>query len=467
LVQVYRPHQQVASDAEALRNAKLEAMGIPVPEPRPRTDRKEMATDEVTPQLFSRGMPSPTSPLKYVGLAIARSRNTYRATLRYVHTPSNPDLELFRAFYERLEIVRPELTNLPGLPQIRDPDLRKRVFTHRSRWGRSATLFQDPENDTLPPDNERLEFLGDSILSSVTCTLLHERYPKYRVGPTSKVRSLVISNLNLAKICQLYELQNELEGAPAQKITLQRSEQVQADLFESYIAGVYLDAGDDGFRLVKTWLFQVLDPYVKEAFEVVKKEHLLSGRSPPPYVAEEGELTDQDRARSPSEETGSVVDPGTLSYFNQLCQQKKHKVEWIVTDAPGTKSTPLWKVEVKVNGKIVGGPAYFDPHENQPPPDEGFGVSAGVDEAATGGTGAGSAGFSNLALASSSSDTLLAFSSTEVFSASKSTSSKLSCLTAWIEYAQTDTAKPIKVNPVIAFCVRNGARARARDGEMP
>ncbi|KAG8949244.1 hypothetical protein FRC04_008846 [Tulasnella sp. 424] len=278
-----------------------------------------------------------------------------KIAIRHSHSYSSPGSNLLSQFFERLRTSRPELKELPELPKIENPDLRKRVFTHRSLWGRANTLFQDPENDPYPPDNERLEFLGDSVLSTVTCTLLHERYPRYRVGPASKVRSLVISNKNLAQICQRYELQHELEGAPAQKMTLQKSEQVQADLFESYIAGVYLDNGDTGFRVVKDWLFQVLDPYVKAAFEVVKQEHLLSGRSPPPYAAEEGELTDQDRARSPGDDsTGSTVDPGTLSYFNQLCQQKKHNVEWITTDVPGSKSTPLWKVEVKVNGKVAG-----------------------------------------------------------------------------------------------------------------
>jgi len=44
---VFLPRQPVASDAVALRNAQLEAMGIDVPEPRKNNDRKEMATDDV------------------------------------------------------------------------------------------------------------------------------------------------------------------------------------------------------------------------------------------------------------------------------------------------------------------------------------------------------------------------------------------------------------------------------------
>ncbi|KAG9015568.1 hypothetical protein FRB94_000173 [Tulasnella sp. JGI-2019a] len=53
----FRPHHQVTSDAEALKNAKLEAMGMnPVPAPRRQHDRKEMATDEMVMERFKKRM---------------------------------------------------------------------------------------------------------------------------------------------------------------------------------------------------------------------------------------------------------------------------------------------------------------------------------------------------------------------------------------------------------------------------
>ncbi|KAG8887566.1 hypothetical protein FRB99_004228 [Tulasnella sp. 403] len=52
----YRPRQQVTSDADALRNAKLEAMGIEPPEPRRRAERKEVATDDVVMERFKKRM---------------------------------------------------------------------------------------------------------------------------------------------------------------------------------------------------------------------------------------------------------------------------------------------------------------------------------------------------------------------------------------------------------------------------
>lgn len=126
-------------------------------------------------------------------------------------------------------------------------------------------------------------------------------------------------------------------------------------MFESYIAGVYKT---HGFEETKTWLTKVLEPYVKEAIEVVKTEHLLT-RTPrgqtPGTAEEEGEVQDFDRERSPSQaDVGSIVDPGTLSYFNQWLQQNRKTVEWKTADAKGTKATPLWRVEVWMDGKKQG-----------------------------------------------------------------------------------------------------------------
>lgn len=115
---------------------------------------------------------------------------------------------------------------------------------------------------------------------------------------------------------------------------------------------------DKGFDTVKDWLTKVLEPYFKEAVDVIKEEHLLTRRSPPPNgdgPFEDGEVpNDFPRATSPGSDNGSTVDPGTLSYFNQWCQQKGKKVDWKFTDAHGTKATPLWKVEAWMGNEKVG-----------------------------------------------------------------------------------------------------------------
>ena len=73
------------------------------------------------------------------------------------------------------------------------------------------------------------------------------------------------------------------------------------------------------------------------------------------------------------------------------------------------------------------------------------------------------------ALALSSSSMLLMFCvdpEAERILASSSTSAKLSCFTAAMEYAHTPTTNPAIVTPVIAFRTLNGARARSKPGDI-
>lgn len=106
---------------------------------------------------------------------------------------------------------------------------------------------------------------------------------------------------------------------------------------------------DKGFDVVRNWLLSALRPYAKEAFEVIKEEHLLSNRGRASSPPEDGEASDSGgRATSPP--AGSTTDPGSLSYFNQWCSQQHKHVDWKFHDIAGTKSTPLWSVEVWMDG---------------------------------------------------------------------------------------------------------------------
>ncbi|KAG9015569.1 hypothetical protein FRB94_000174 [Tulasnella sp. JGI-2019a] len=244
-----------------------------------------------------------------------------------------------------MPLLNPDLSaGLPELPTIDDETITARVFTHRSLFMRSHTLFQDPEDDPAP-DNERLEFLGDAALGLATATLLNNYFPRLRVGPTSKVKALVVSNENLSSICRHYQLNARLRCAANQQLSLQNSQLIQANLLESYIGGLYLNKG---FKEVTDWLIPALLPFAKEAFEEIKKEHRLHQN---PTAPEEGESPDSNRESTP---VGSVVDPGTLAYFNQWCSQNKKEVEWRFNDIAGTKATPLWSVEAWLDGKKIG-----------------------------------------------------------------------------------------------------------------
>jgi ribonuclease III len=96
--------------------------------------------------------------------------------------------------------------------------------------------------------NERLEFLGDSILGAVVCEVLYHQYPEYLEGDLTRIKSIVVSRQTCAKISEALGMQEFLilgKGMTTHP-TVPRS--LLADVFESLIAAVYLDGGPEVAR---------------------------------------------------------------------------------------------------------------------------------------------------------------------------------------------------------------------------
>lgn len=79
------------------------------------------------------------------------------------------------------------LENLPKLMEFKHGVTRRRVFTHRSLNARPNAVFEDPPDD-IAPDNETLEFVGDSVLNLTVATLVST---KYRESPPSYWQTLL------------------------------------------------------------------------------------------------------------------------------------------------------------------------------------------------------------------------------------------------------------------------------------
>jgi len=96
--------------------------------------------------------------------------------------------------------------------------------------------------------NERLEFLGDSILGAVVCELLYVQYPDYLEGDLTKIKSVVVSRQTCAKISEALGLQEFLVLGKGMTTHPTVPPSLLADVFESLVAGIYLDGGDPASR---------------------------------------------------------------------------------------------------------------------------------------------------------------------------------------------------------------------------
>ncbi len=93
--------------------------------------------------------------------------------------------------------------------------------------------------------NERLEFLGDAILGAVVCELLFAQYPEYQEGGLTKIKSAVVSRQTCAKISEALGLQEFLIVGKGMASGQSIPPSLLADVFESLVAAIYLDGGND------------------------------------------------------------------------------------------------------------------------------------------------------------------------------------------------------------------------------
>ncbi|WP_148254728.1 ribonuclease III [Aidingimonas lacisalsi] len=109
------------------------------------------------------------------------------------------------------------------------------AMTHRSYGGRN---------------NERLEFLGDSIVNFVIAEALYRRFPDAREGQLSRLRARLVKGQTLAELAREFDVGDCLNlGSGEMKSGGHRRDSILADAMEAVIGAIYLDAGMD---VVKT-----------------------------------------------------------------------------------------------------------------------------------------------------------------------------------------------------------------------
>lgn len=103
--------------------------------------------------------------------------------------------------------------------------------------------LNDPSSNTCD-DNERLEFLGDTVLSFVISKELFNTFSDYPEGKLSKFRSILVSKNHLFKVAKELKLLRFLRlGKSEQQGQIKDKGNIMADSLEALIAAIYLDGG--------------------------------------------------------------------------------------------------------------------------------------------------------------------------------------------------------------------------------
>jgi len=189
---------------------------------------------------------------------------------------------------------------------FKDAELLERALTHKSY----------ANENRVPYHNERMEFLGDAVLSLVISEHLMKACPDSTEGDLSRLRAAVVSEPALAAVSRDIGLGDYLLLGKGEDQTGGRNkDSLLADCLEALIAAVYLDAGKDA-----------AESLVIRLFEDVIKRTSTSG--------------------------------GSLDYkteFQELCQEQlKQLPEYRIVSETGPDHQKQFEMEVWIKGQLSG-----------------------------------------------------------------------------------------------------------------
>lgn len=177
------------------------------------------------------------------------------------------------------------------------------AFTHRSLGKKDAK--------GNAKNYERLEFLGDSMLSSIVAAYLYNEVPSGDEGYLTKMRSKVVSRKHLNELGKDLNLVSQLK---TQIPTDQFGANVHGNLFEALLGAIYLDRGYDYCE--KFVFLAVIDPYVDiESLE------------------------------------GQIISYKSL--LIEWFQKKKYKFNYEIYDDTGNDELKHFAVKLWVNSKVI------------------------------------------------------------------------------------------------------------------
>src|SRR5258708_5198421 len=126
------------------------------------------------------------------------------------------------------------------LPKFINTKFFDHAFVHRSYLNETREKLES---------NERLEFLGDSILSFVISEYLYKTYPEFNEGILTNLRSLVVNTKSLALSARALEFGSFLKLSRGEEESKGReNESLLDNSFEAFIGALFLDQGIEATR---------------------------------------------------------------------------------------------------------------------------------------------------------------------------------------------------------------------------
>ncbi|MBQ9758016.1 MAG: ribonuclease III [Clostridia bacterium] len=121
-------------------------------------------------------------------------------------------------------------------------------------------------NDLKEESNQRLEFLGDSVLSYIIATELYRMYPKFDEGDLTRLRASLVCEKSLASLAEKLDLGSGIKlGNSEKKSGGRKKDSILADTFEAVLGAIFLDSD---IETAKEWTLRVFGETIKNIEEM-------------------------------------------------------------------------------------------------------------------------------------------------------------------------------------------------------
>lgn len=190
---------------------------------------------------------------------------------------------------------------------FRDKTLLREALTHPT--------FVNEHKDLGLEDNQRLEFLGDSIVNTAITRHIFNLFPDAKEGELTKIRSTLVNEGTLSKVASFFDLGDFLYLGKGEDLNHGRQKSsILADVYEALVGAIFLDSSFD-----KT--YEIIEKHFDSAF-------------------------------------GHIEDVYSLDYkstFIEYCQRKyKCTPDIVLVDEIGPAHSKIFVIDVTVKGKVFG-----------------------------------------------------------------------------------------------------------------
>ena len=135
--------------------------------------------------------------------------------------------------------------------QMHDLELLDMALTHTS-------YAHEAKQHPKPQHNERIEFLGDSVLSIIVSTYMYNNFPELAEGQLTKLRAYLVCEVSLHEYAKKIHLGDYLKLGKGEDFSGGRERpSILADAFESVLGAIYLD---QGLEVARSYLLDLMKP---------------------------------------------------------------------------------------------------------------------------------------------------------------------------------------------------------------